>query len=61
MSWELLMSDFILGLSLPVAVVFAVRNTVALKRSNRADWKSLAILAGVLTVVYLSGVVFARA
>ena len=60
-SWEPLLLRFILGLSLPAAVVLAVRNTLAIRRSNRADWRALAMLAGVLTVVLLSGVVFAQA
>ena len=61
MSWEPLLLRFILGLSLPAAVVLAVRNTLAVRRSSRADWRALAMLAGVLTVVLLSGVVFVRA
>ena len=61
MNWEPLLLRFILGLSLPAAVVLAVRNTVAVRRSNRADWRALVMLGGVLTVVLLSGVVFARA
>ena len=54
-------ATLILGSSLAGAVVLALRSTAVVKRSGEADWRALAMLAGLLTVFLLSGVVAARA
>ena len=51
----------ILGSSLAASVVLALQRTAAVRRSGEPDWRALAMLAGLLTVVLLWGVVAARA
>ncbi len=55
------MATLIVGSGLTAAVVLALRSTVAVRRSGEADWRTLAILAALLTVVVLSAVIAARA